>query len=197
MAGGICWGGTTSPLDDSWLAMPVYLQGRRSMTYLGASIGLVVGLVGGCGERGDQRPIRESEAQSVGVATQVDDTQLPYSLAWPETPVSNNECKTTSDSAGRTVRQFRDGRRDEGMIVDGKENGVWKNFDSNGVLRRELEYERGWAIGRCSVWDAHGTLRGQGTFAFDSERGWSTPTGYWTYWNADGSINKYSGVYPR
>lgn len=66
--------------------------------------------------------------------------------------------------------------------ADGKRNGLWKYWYSNGKLWSEGEFANGKRNGKADVFFEHGQMRYKGQFTNDKE------SGKWVFYNEDGTV---------
>ncbi len=72
--------------------------------------------------------------------------------------------------------------REEGQYRDGHKHGVWKNWNHDGMLVRQINYKEGCLEGECREWHDNGVLKKHFT-ASDGE-----PHGMWSEYNEKGGL---------
>ena len=71
----------------------------------------------------------------------------------------------TSQAQERIVNKYHNGQvASEGVLVQGKENGLWTYYDSTGVKTEEIEFRNGAVHGRLTYFYSNGKIQNQGEF---------------------------------
>ena len=71
----------------------------------------------------------------------------------------------TANAQERIVNKYKNGQvASEGVLVQGKENGLWTYYDSTGVKTEEIEFRNGTVHGRLTYFFSNGKIQNQGEF---------------------------------
>ena len=71
----------------------------------------------------------------------------------------------TANAQEKIVNKYRNGQvASEGVLVQGKENGLWTYYDSTGVKTEEIEFRNGAVHGRLTYFFSNGKIQNQGEF---------------------------------
>ncbi len=102
---------------------------------------------------------------------------------------TKTQASTTSASSsienGEKTERFPNGViRFQGMIKNGKRDGLWKSFYESGAPWSETTYSNGLKNGPTKVWFENGTMRYEGFFTDDNE------SGNWIFYDDKGNIAK-------
>lgn len=123
---------------------------------------ILIGLVS-CSNQADEKPVVETKIEP---AINLDSTQF--------TIISRQD--TTQN--GESITKYPNGKiRMQGMMKDGKREGLWKSFYDNGLQWSETTFEAGIKNGKTTTWYENGKKRYDGFYKNDIE------SGKWTYWN--------------
>ena len=128
---------------------------------------LIIGLVS-CSNQPDEKPVIETKVEAT---VNLDSTQF--------TIISNQD--TTQN--GESIIKYPSGKvKMQGMMKDGKREGLWKSFYETGLPWSETTFEAGIKNGKTTTWYENGNKRYKGFYKNDKE------SGKWTYWNEAGEL---------
>lgn len=100
---------------------------------------------------------------------------------WPDGRVVGRGHRSQVANEGYWSMFVPDGSRVTGRFVDGRTFGIWKYYDSRGVLRARTSLHEGREHGPAATWHADGTPESQGGYV-DGRR-----EGAWRFWTAAGA----------
>lgn len=84
---------------------------------------------------------------------------------------------------GESIMKYANGQvKMQGLMKDGKREGLWKSFYENGTQWSESVFTEGIKNGKTSTWYENGNKRYDGFYTDDVE------SGVWTYWNEAGKV---------
>ena len=84
---------------------------------------------------------------------------------------------------GESIERYPNGViKMQGMMKDGKRDGMWKSFYDDGSPWSETTFVDGKKNGKTTTWYANDIKRYEGFYTDDKE------SGLWTYWNEKGDI---------
>ena len=132
-------------------------------------------------------------ASSLAIAAEPDLHCPPGTKLWKHRNGSEARCETPDGVAeGPTYGRYTDGTlRYLGTSRAGKTTGTWTNWNSNGTLSIEAEYQNGELVGAFRRYDANGVLQSEGNHDRKGRMD-GTWTRYWpngkvrTRWTMDG-----------
>lgn len=94
---------------------------------------------------------------------------------------------SSSDSVvrdGEQIRYHKNGVMEmQGLMKDGKRDGLWKSWYENGLPWSETTFKNGIKEGKTTTWYDNGNKRYEGFFKNDKE------SGRWVFWNEDGTLS--------
>lgn len=127
---------------------------------------LLIGLVS-CSNQPDEKSVVDTKV--VEPAVDINSTQF--------TIISNQD----STQNGESIIKYPSGKvKMQGMMKDGKREGLWKSFYETGLPWSETTFEAGIKNGKTTTWYENGNKRYKGFYKNDRE------SGKWTYWNEAG-----------
>lgn len=84
---------------------------------------------------------------------------------------------------GESILKYKNGQvKMEGMIKDGKREGLWKSFYENGTQWSESFYVNGVKNGPTKTWYENGNKRYEGFYSNDAQ------SGQWKNWDEAGNL---------
>lgn len=84
---------------------------------------------------------------------------------------------------GEYIKHYKNGVVEmQGMMKDGKRDGLWKSFYENGLPWSETTFLNGIRDGKTTTWYDNNQKRYEGFYTNDSE------SGYWSFWNEKGKM---------
>lgn len=87
----------------------------------------------------------------------------------------------TSVKNGESITKYKNGQfKLQGMMKDGKRDGLWKSFYENGLPWSETTFTAGILDGKTTTWYENGQKRYTGAYKNGVE------CGSWTYWDENG-----------
>ncbi len=112
-----------------------------------------------------------------GVQTNIEKASNPDSTTF--TIVTEQD----STQNGESIIKYKSGKvKMQGMMKDGKREGLWKSFYENGNQWSESVFTAGIKNGKTSTWYENGNKRYDGFYTNDME------SGKWTYWDEAGKL---------
>jgi hypothetical protein len=72
----------------------------------------------------------------------------------------------------------------KGLYFEGKKNGVWRAYGSNGVVSKREHYIDGKREGSYTLWHEEGGIKTEGQYLNDKK------CGFWRSWTKDGKLHK-------
>lgn len=86
---------------------------------------------------------------------------------------------------GEYISYYKSGVKEmQGMMKDGKREGLWKSFYEDGTPWSETNYKEGLRNGKTTTWYNNKQKRYEGSFADGHE------SGTWTYWDEAGKLEQ-------
>ncbi len=84
---------------------------------------------------------------------------------------------------GESIERYPNGViKIQGMMKDGKRDGLWKSFYDNGSPWSETTFSDGKKNGKTTTWYTNNNKRYEGYYTNDKE------SGLWTLWNEKGDV---------
>ena len=84
---------------------------------------------------------------------------------------------------GESIERYANGViKMQGMMKDGKRDGLWKSFYDNGSPWSETTFADGKKNGKTTTWYSNDQKRYEGFYTNDKE------FGVWTFWNEKGKV---------
>jgi len=100
-----------------------------------------------------------------------------------EIPQVTNQANTPIVNDGEYIQRYPNGVVEmQGMMKDGKREGLWKSFYENGSPWSETTFKNGIKEGPTTTWYENEQKRYVGNYKNDVE------IGKWTYWNEKGEV---------
>ena len=91
--------------------------------------------------------------------------------------------KRTEVQNGESIERYPNGViKMQGIMKDGKRDGLWKSFYNNGSPWSETTFSNGKKNGKTTTWYTNDIKRYEGFYTDDKE------SGLWTYWNEKGDV---------